>query len=738
MLRSAAEQAGDDLARWRRPRDAAHAVERLLADARDERDPPAGARSWSRSTTAAAAAENDRKLLDKLIDIRSAKADDRDGSATDAAYAAAFREAGIDVAALPPAEAGARIRARPATVAVALAAALDDWAVGAGATNGRRAGAERLARPPAPPTPTHGATGCAPRSTPDEERLGARCERWPARPSRRARRRSASTCWARPCDAGDPRPAEGVLRQAQRRHPGDVWLNYNLARCLEKLARRRRRSATTRRPARSGPRPPTSWPMPWRHKAKRDEAIAVFRELARLRPGNGRHLMCLGRALKSTGPTERPSAALDAAIAALREVIRAETGRRLVASRHLGRPCEPGEAGRGDRRIPEAIRLRPDDASAHVNLGICSASVRGSSTTRSPSSARRSGSSPTTPCPRQPGQCPGPTGEAGGSDRRIPHRIRLEPDSPRSREPRRRPAPPGEAGGGDRRVPYRVRIDPACQRPRAPRHAFAAGEAGSKRSPCTARRSGSSPTMPGPTNNSAGSSMSRGSWPRRSPNTARRSGSSRTKAVPTQGLAMGLLRHRGIGRGDCRISSGVPARAGYAEFLNDPAWELVAVSQPPETRLRDGADARPQGRRADAEGAAYSSTRWRWPSIASATGTSRSPPASGRWPSGKGVDAVRLVLPGNGPLAEGRQGRGPEMVRQGGRLDQGERPQERRAAPVLDGGGGGPRPARTRPPPRPGLPRPRNRNDPGPPTGRTIPALARPAVPRGVVHDVIA
>ena len=32
-------------------------------------------------------------------------------------------------------------------------------------------------------------------------------------------------------DAGDPAGAEAVLRRAQQRHPGDVWINYDLARC---------------------------------------------------------------------------------------------------------------------------------------------------------------------------------------------------------------------------------------------------------------------------------------------------------------------------------------------------------------------------------------------------------------------------------------------------------------------------------------------------------------------------
>ncbi len=77
---------------------------------------------------AARAAERDRTLLDRLVDIRSAEADDRGGWSTDAAYADAFREAGLDVAALSAEEAAKRIRARPPEVVTALATAVDDWA----------------------------------------------------------------------------------------------------------------------------------------------------------------------------------------------------------------------------------------------------------------------------------------------------------------------------------------------------------------------------------------------------------------------------------------------------------------------------------------------------------------------------------------------------------------------------------------------------------------------------------
>ena len=74
------------------------------------------------------AAEGDRRLLDRLVDIRSAKSDDPDGSVSDAAYAAAFREAGFDADVLGAEAAAGKIQARPAAVILAVSAALDDWA----------------------------------------------------------------------------------------------------------------------------------------------------------------------------------------------------------------------------------------------------------------------------------------------------------------------------------------------------------------------------------------------------------------------------------------------------------------------------------------------------------------------------------------------------------------------------------------------------------------------------------
>ncbi len=80
----------------------------------------------------------------RLVDIRSAKADDPSGSAADASYTAVFREAGIDPDALTPEAIGAGIRSHKAGVGQALIAALDDCAVVRNWSRRDEAGSRRL------------------------------------------------------------------------------------------------------------------------------------------------------------------------------------------------------------------------------------------------------------------------------------------------------------------------------------------------------------------------------------------------------------------------------------------------------------------------------------------------------------------------------------------------------------------------------------------------------------------
>jgi serine/threonine-protein kinase len=367
-----AKRAGDDLARWGKAREAARAVERLLADARDEPTRERVTALVESVTAAAQAAAGDRKLLDKLIDIRSAKADDRDGWATDAAYAVAFREAEVDLTTLPPTEAGAKLKARPAAVAVALATALDDWAALRRDQRRDRAGAERLAQAARTidPDPWRAGLRDALDSPDKPKRLdalralagSAQFDKLPAM--------SLNLLGSALLDAGDAKLAESVLRRAQRRYPGDVWLNYNFARCLEKLARRE--EAIRYYTAARSIRPEVAHELAHAlvGKGESDEAIAVFQELARLRPGNGRHLLCLGRTLQDRGRAQEATAALDDAIAALREHI-LQRPDDAWAHGNLGLALlQQGKLDEAIAEHKEAIRIKPDLASSHHSLGV--------------------------------------------------------------------------------------------------------------------------------------------------------------------------------------------------------------------------------------------------------------------------------------------------------------------------------------------------------------------------------
>jgi len=372
VLRTEAERAGDDLARWLTARDAAQAVERLLADAPDKSTRMRATEVVRDVTQAAAAAENDQKLLARLVDSRGAKADDPDGSVSDAAYEDAFREAGIDIAALPPAESGPKIRARPPAVRVALAAALDDWAAVRRGPRVDHAGALRLTEAArlADPDPWRNRLRELLQTAASPERLSnlkdlaksARMQELPAV--------SLHLLGAALLNMGDPTAAEAVLREGQRLYVGDVWLNLTLAQCLKRLARRE--EAIRYFMAARSLRPETAHLLAHALEAKgeTDQAIAIFQDLARQRPKEGIHLLCLGVALKSRGRAEEAKAVLDAAIAATRAAIRLKPAL-PGAHTNLGSAlADQGKLNEAIAAYREALRLKPDYADAHNNLGL--------------------------------------------------------------------------------------------------------------------------------------------------------------------------------------------------------------------------------------------------------------------------------------------------------------------------------------------------------------------------------
>jgi serine/threonine-protein kinase len=361
----------DDPARWQvalaaarqvdaagLPAEAAGRLEALVHDAR----------------AGAAAAEAGQDLLGRLVDIRSAEADDRDGSATDAAYAGAFRAAGCDVDALGPEAAGVRIRSRPGPVALAMAAALDDWAT-----------LRRLARPK-DEVAWRRLSAAARVADPDPRRDELRTL-W-QRPDRRSQLGSLRALAGQAdvatwpvqslnllaltvAEAGDVDAAAALLRRAVARHAGDVWINYNLAKLLNRTQPPHPDEAIRYYTAARALRPETAHALAHAldDRGDSDEAIAVFRDLGRLRPAGSQHFICLGTMLQSRGRTGEARAVLDEAITSSRAAIRLEPD---VAEVHrlLGAALrEQGQLEEAAAEFREAIRLQPDLANARVNLG---------------------------------------------------------------------------------------------------------------------------------------------------------------------------------------------------------------------------------------------------------------------------------------------------------------------------------------------------------------------------------
>jgi tetratricopeptide (TPR) repeat protein len=325
-------------------------------------------------SAAVQSAEREAKLLREAVDIRSAKADDPDGSASDAAYARVFRDAELDIDRLGPEAAGVKIRARPAGVALALTAALDDWAA-----------QRRMARP-------KNADGwkrlvaTARRADADETRDQLR-QLW-SEPDRKVQREplvklakeadprswppaSLTLLAGALAGAGEGQAAVALLRRAQAEHPGDVWVNYNLAQLLEQLHPPRTEEAIRYYSVARAVRPETAHELghALENRGLGDEAAVVFRDLTGRRSENGRHWVCLGSLLQQRGDRAGGEAALENAVAAARQAIRLKPDD-AKAHFDLGNALYgQGKQSEGIAEYREAIRLRPDDALAHTNLG---------------------------------------------------------------------------------------------------------------------------------------------------------------------------------------------------------------------------------------------------------------------------------------------------------------------------------------------------------------------------------
>jgi serine/threonine-protein kinase len=370
-LYAEANRAGDDPMRWVAAREAARALDVLLAEAPDANVRSRLTLQVREVALAVSNAEADQKLLDQLTDIRTDIGDDRGGMATDERHADAFREAGLDLESLSPTEAAVRIRARPATIRAALVAALDYWAAVRGSVRHDPVGARRLfeiARL-ADPDPWRNRLRAVAEIASRDRQLGelkelarsARDEELPAV--------SLQVLGASLIRLGDPVTGEAVLRDAALRYPGDLWVNYELAQCLEGLGRRE--EAIRYYMAMRSLRPETAHRLAHllATMGETTQAIALFRDMARRRPSGGAHLTCLGEALKDCGRTREALTVLDEAISAARAVLAAQPSRyggHFVLAKAL---LHRGNLDEAITEFREALRIEPEDPEVRLFLG---------------------------------------------------------------------------------------------------------------------------------------------------------------------------------------------------------------------------------------------------------------------------------------------------------------------------------------------------------------------------------
>jgi tetratricopeptide (TPR) repeat protein len=352
-----------DQARWPEALAAAQQVEELLAGRSIPED--LGERLRDRLA--------DLKMVARLEEARlqtaaatSPKACALDIEGAEDAYGKAFREYGLDVDGLGPAEAANRIQARP--ICLQLAAALDDWSR-----------MRRTLRGEADPTWKH-LLAVAQAADPDPWRGYLRAA-W-ERKDREALLKVAASVQAgelpapeldllgwRLWDAGATKEAVALLREGQRRHPADFGINFDLGYCLVHETRPSRceeaiRFLTAALALR--PRSPAIYLIlggALHNNGMYEDAVAAARQAIRLKPDYATAHNNLGIALHYQGKQ-------DEAIAELREAIRLNKDDARAHSNLGDALREKGQLDEAIAECCEAIRLKKDNATAHSNLGL--------------------------------------------------------------------------------------------------------------------------------------------------------------------------------------------------------------------------------------------------------------------------------------------------------------------------------------------------------------------------------
>jgi tetratricopeptide (TPR) repeat protein len=319
------------------------------------------------------AAARDWMFLRQLDEIRVSK----EGYSREevlARYADAFRKDGIDFDRMTRLEVAEAVRAKPPRVAQAIAATLEDSALELVADGQTQEGHARL--------------DMANVADPHPWRVKVRNAILSHARSREQLIALAQEALADRARLGELPPqglillahflihardrprAIALLRAAQRVHPGDVWINFELAHALE--------LATPAEPAEvvryysiaAAMRPETGrrLALALNRIGRRDEAIAWFEDLTRLLPEEGRNFVELGHLLRERGDAAKADAAFDQGIARLEEQIK-QPGVSGVAWNNLGSAIEAkGNVEGAIAAYRRAVSLSPNIAIPRDNL----------------------------------------------------------------------------------------------------------------------------------------------------------------------------------------------------------------------------------------------------------------------------------------------------------------------------------------------------------------------------------
>jgi serine/threonine-protein kinase len=391
----AAADPDGDLARWQ----AARGAVQRLHDLRVTAGPATASGDRIRALEdeierGATTAAVDRRLVDRLEEIRGGMITD---AKADAAFAEAFRGAGLDVLSpdLEPAAIGRRLAGRPRAIALETAAALDTWAVvrGAGARSSPAEGrsvARRLlaiARV-ADPDPWRAALRDA-LAADDPRPLLRHLAEGPD-----LDRQGPVGLWLLGHGlemAGDHDRALDVLRRAHRRYPGDYWLNTELGLSLlegtrsglgvtntwianggDSDGRFRRAEPYFQAAVALRPRFGSAHLLlatACLSLGKWDETFQELDEALRLQPDDPTIYNCLGLALASR---DRP----DEAAVALRKAIRLFPEYGLARANLGDLLLNQGRLDEAAVELRDALRVAPDAAPIHARLGLCLATQR--------------------------------------------------------------------------------------------------------------------------------------------------------------------------------------------------------------------------------------------------------------------------------------------------------------------------------------------------------------------------